>query len=111
MPWLGTRCRNEPVFTVGIAADTARLLFPSTVDLADSVLWSRVLGSGTLADSAYLSRSDGHRCGTEMPLVLGLLRRLRDAAEQLPGAITVLMRVLERAPMPSSPDALVRTGE
>lgn len=74
----------------GIATETAHLLFPSLADLADSVVWSSVLGGGSLTARDHVIRADGAGPGTELALLLGLLRRLRDVADLLPGAIAVV---------------------
>ena len=72
-----------------ISAETAHLLFPSTADLADALVWSSVLGGGSLVDQDH---ADGSGPRTELPLILGLLRRLREVADILPGAIAVVCR-------------------
>jgi len=76
----------------GVALETAHLLFPSLADLADAVVWSGVLGGGSLIERDALIRSGSSGPGTELALILGLLRRLRDVAEQLPGAVALVRR-------------------
>jgi len=70
----------------GVAREAARSLFPSVADLADSVVWTRVLGGGSLVDRHELDRSVGSTAATELAMIFGLLRRLRDVVESLPGA-------------------------
>lgn len=75
---------------VGIARETAGLLFPSLADLADGVVWSTVLGGGSLVGGERDHRGEGAVPGTELALVLGLLRRLRDVTDALPGAVALV---------------------
>ncbi len=74
----------------GVAEEAARLLFPSEADLADSVVWTRVLGGGSLVDRPEVDRSVGATAATELAMVFGLLRRLRDVVESLPGAMEIV---------------------
>lgn len=73
-----------------VAPEAARLLFPRLADLADSVVWTSVLGGGSLVDRPETDRRPGSEPGTEMAMIFGLLRRLRDIVESLPGAIELV---------------------
>jgi len=76
--------------SAGVAPEAAVLLFPSAADLADSLVWTYVLGGGSLVDNPDVERSDGHAPGTEKAMIFGLLRRLRDVVESHPGAMEVV---------------------
>jgi hypothetical protein len=73
-----------------VAPEVAHIMFPSLADLADSVVWTRVLGGGSLVDRGEADRTPGSEPGTEMAMTFGLLRRLRDIVESLPGAVELV---------------------
>ena len=77
--------------TVGAAYETATLLFPSDADLADSVVWSQVLGGGSLIERYPSDRPADTAAATELAMVFGLLRRVRDLTSTLPGAVAVVL--------------------
>jgi len=68
----------------------AEQLFPSLADLADAVVWAGALGGGSLIDNDRAIRAEGRGPQTELALVFGLLRRLRDMVDLLPGAMALL---------------------
>ena len=74
----------------GVAPEAACLLFPSLADLADSVVWSRVLGGGSLIENNEVERTIGFGPSTEMAMIFGLMRRLRDVVESLAGAVDIV---------------------
>ena len=76
--------------SAGVAPEAAVLLFPSISDLADSLVWTYVLGGGSLIDNPDVARSDGHAPGTEIVMIFGLLRRLRDVVDSHPGAMELV---------------------
>ena len=76
--------------SAGVAPEAAVLLFPSVADLADSLVWTYVLGGGSLIDNPDVTRLDGHGPGTEKAMIFGLLRRLRDVVDSHPGAMEVV---------------------
>jgi hypothetical protein len=90
--WLDDTSRTiETTATeAGVAAEAARLMFPSVADLADSVIWTQVLGAGPLTSSIELGEDGSTRPGAELAMTFGLLRRLRETADTLPGAHAVI---------------------
>jgi hypothetical protein len=77
----------------GQPPEAARILFPTQADLADSVVWSGVLGGGSPFEE--VGRDDDsvkYGPGTQLAMLLGLLRRVREVADELPGAVQVLER-------------------
>jgi hypothetical protein len=117
--WATADERDVPATARQAAVDAAdaAALFPSTADLADSVLWTRVLGGGSLVaadpepgevadhrpdrsgpersatDGADAERSLRGSSG-ELAMLFALLRRLREAVAALPGAADVVRRQL-----------------
>lgn len=85
------RTVEDLAIEAGVPKEAALLLFPSTADLADSVVWTRVLGGGSLIDRSEVGRTVGSTAGTELAMVFGLLRRLRDVVDTLPGAAATVL--------------------
>lgn len=91
-----TAWERSPGRTVGSTAldcsvepHRAALLFPTDADLADGVIWNLVLGGGTLVRTPFAplpGGSEGQEQATGPALLLGILRRLREVVEELPGA-------------------------
>lgn len=75
----------------GVEAADAASLFPTLADLADSVLWSQVLGGGSLVDADAIA-DDGvlKGSGGELAMLFGLMRRLRQVVDELPELATVV---------------------
>jgi hypothetical protein len=84
------RSVQSTALEAGIPPETALLFFPTTADLADSAVWSRVLGGGSLISDTGAGLNPGKGVGTEMAMLWGVLRHIRDVAEELPGAIDIL---------------------
>lgn len=74
----------------GVVSEIAAFLFPSTADLADSVIWTQVLAGGSLMASLEPHEDGSAVPAAELAMMLGLLRRLRDTVELLPGARLVI---------------------
>jgi hypothetical protein len=72
----------------GVDPQAAESIFPSLADVADSIMWCAVLAGGSLDAGT----PDGHLQGSEgeLAMLFALLRRLRIAVDELPGAGEVL---------------------
>jgi hypothetical protein len=76
----------------GVSPEEARLLFPTVADLADSLVWARVLGGGLFSDRQLQVSDPEISSGIppEVAYLSGMLRLVRDVCEELPGAVAVL---------------------
>jgi hypothetical protein len=76
----------------GVPREEGRLLFPTVADLADSLVWARVLGGGLFSDRQLQVTDPEISTGTppEVVYLSGMLRLVRDVSEELPGAVAVL---------------------